>query len=291
MEISFAKNPNDTGATPVVENPVVQTPAGDAIACPTTHVPNQTANGVPATRPAQSGLVLGDKLPSFSEIILPRINLVASVGGLKDTFEPGSFVYDQRVVLFVPPRIVGGRIEREGTPPVTVTVLGFRPTRYVENVKGGGRGLICSSEAEVRNAGGTTDYNEWVLKAKDGCRRFDYLAEALLAVERPAAVADDDVVFTFEADGIKYALALYSMKASAYTVAKRTVFSARSLGCLRGGYPTHSWSLSSVLSPTPDKTSTFWKPALVPCRKSTPAFLDFAQSVIAAPQVDSPEAE
>lgn len=283
MNIDFSKKPNDDGAVPVTETAPARE-VGDSI------VHNA---GLPATRPAQGGLVLGDHLPTFAEIILPRINLVASVGGLKDSFVPGSFVYDQRVVLYVPPAInvKTSKVEREGTPPVTVTVLGFRATRYVENIKGGGRGLLCNSEAEVRAAGGTLDYQEYKLKEKDGMRRFDYLTEALLAIERPSDVQDDDTVFTFEADGLKYALALYAMKASAYTVAKRTVFLARSLGCLKGGYPTHSWSLSSRLDPTPDKSSTFWKPVLVPCRKSTPAFLDFAASVLAAPQVDQPEAE
>lgn len=290
MNVDFSKS--NSGGTVPVDGVVgndgpIGTPGTNGADIPTIG----PVTSCPATRPAQSGLVLGDKLPTFSEIILPRINLVASVGGLKDTFEPGSFVYDKRVVLFVPPRIAGGRIEREGTPPVTVTALGFRPTRYVENVKGGGRGIICNTEVEVRNAGGTLDYQEWKLKAKDGMLRFDYLTEALLAIERPAAVADDDTIFTFDVDGIKYALALYAMKASAYTVAKETVFYHRSLGCLRGGFPTHSWSLSSILAPTPDKQSTYWKPVLVPCKKSTPAFLDFAASVIAAPQVDSPEAE
>lgn len=273
--INFSKA--NTPAVPVTEQPPEATqPANE--------------NTAVATR-APSGLVLGDHLPSFSEIILPRVNLVASVGGLKDTFEPGSYVYDQRVILYTPPRITGGRVEREGTPPVIVTVLGFRPTRFVENVKGGGRGLICNTEAEVTAAGGTLDYKEFKRKEKDGMLRFDYMAEALLAIERPAAVADDDIVFNFPADGIKYTLALYSMKASAFTVAKSTVFRHRSLGCLTGGYPTHSWALSSILAPTPDKSSTYWRPVLIPHKKSTPAFLDFAQSVIAAPQIDSPDAE
>lgn len=274
MNIDFSKTP-DNESQPVEQGP---TPA--------------PASAVATTTPS-GGLVLGDKLPTFSEIILPRVNLVASVGGLKDSFIPGSFVYDQRVVLYTPAAVNAktSKVEREGTPPVVITVLGFRPTRFVQNVKGGSRGIVCNTEAEVTAAGGTLDYREFKLKEKDGMLRFDYLAEALLAIERPESVKDDDTVFIFEADGKKYALALYAMKASAYTVAKRTLFPARSIGCLRAGYPTHSWNLSSVLEPTPDKSSTYWKPVLVPNSKSTPAFLALAASVLSAPTTDSPDTE
>lgn len=288
MNVDFSKKSDGSGAEPV--KPVettqpVTTPAGDTVDCRNTHTE------VATTSTAPSGLVMGDKLPSFDEIILPRVNLVHSVGNLKDQFQPGALIYDQRLVLTKPPIIRQGKVESEGLPPVIVTFLGFRPTRYVENVKGGGRGLICKTPDEVTKNGGTLDYQEFIQKQSSGMKRFDYLAEALIAIQRPEHCADDDTVFTFEADGLKYALALYSMKASAYTVAKKTVFHARSLGCLTKGYPTHSWALSSILKPTPDGSSTYWLPVLVQHKKSTPAFLNFAAAVLNAKQVDTPETE
>lgn len=248
--------------------------------------------GVPATTNTGS-LFVSDRKPGLTEIRLPRINLVASVGTLKDSFTPGSYVFNQRVTLYTPPLIntKTSTIERAGTPPLNVTYLAFRPMRWAQNVKGGARGLICNSEAEVVKAGGTTNFKEWQLKAKDGMLRFDPLEDCLIAIERPEICEDDDTVFVFPVDGKKYALAIYGMKGSAWTVLKDTVHSDRSIGCLRGGYETHSYALSARLDPTPDKTSTYWKPVLVPNKKNSPAFLEWAKSVLQAPHRDSEAAE
>lgn len=286
MNVDFSKKSDGSGAEPVTPVETIQpvtTPAGDKVDCRNTHTE------VATTKPSE-GLVMGDLVPSFSEIILPRVNLVHSTGKLKDEFPVGAILYDQRLVLYTAPVIRQQKVESEGTPPVIVTFLGFRETRAVENVKGGGRGIICKPE-EVTAHGGTLDYNEFKLKEHAGMKRFDFMAEALLAIQRPEQCADDDSVFTFEADGLKYALALYTMKASAFTVAKRTVFHARRLGCLLKGFPVHSWALSSTLKPTPDGTSTYWLPVLVQHKKSTPAFLNFAAAVLNAKQVDTPDAE
>lgn len=281
MEINFSKNPGDTGATSVV----VETPAGDKIACPTTGPGGQPSTHVPA--------VYQDTRPALSEVILPRLNLVHSVGLLKDSFTPGSYVHNQQLTLYTPAliNVKSQTIERAGTPPLTVTFLALQPVRFFENVKGGGRGLICDTEAEVRAAGGTVNYKEFKLKEAAGIKRFDYACNCLLAIERPESVVDDDTTFVFEVDGKKLALCLYNMKGSAFTVLKGSVNTAKLTGCLRGGLSTWSWSLSARTEPTPDRSSTYWKPVLVPCKKSTPAFLEFAASVLAAPKVESPETE
>lgn len=286
MQIDFSKKADGSGAEPVkpvVQTQTVNTPAGDPVECKNTHTEVAT---VPA-----GGLLMGDRLPTFSEIVLPRLNLVHSVGNMKDQFEPGSFVYDQRLVLFMAPVIKQQKVESAGTPPLIITVLGLRPTRYFENVKGGGRGIICDTEDQVRAEGGTTNYQEWTLKAKDGMKRFDLGVDCLLAIERPECVEDNDTVFTFPVGNQKLALCLYNMKGSAHTILKKTVYTARSIGCLTKGYPSHSWALSSILKPTPDKSSTYWCPALVPHKKSSPEFLEFAASVLNAKQVDTPEAD
>src|SRR4051812_4947429 len=67
-------------------------------------VPATVPAVIPSALPAPTGLVLGDKLPDFSEIILPRINIVQNIGKLKDVFDPGSIVLGQQVILFTPPR-------------------------------------------------------------------------------------------------------------------------------------------------------------------------------------------
>lgn len=268
-EIDFSKS-NETSAVPVAE---------------------QQNTAVVTTKPLP--VALPDRQPTLAEVILPRLNLVHSVGLLKDSFDPGAYVYNQDIVLYSPP-IINAKtqtVEQAGTPPLIVTFLDVRPVRYFENVKGGGRGMICDTEDQVRNVGGTTNFKEWELKAKDGMKRFDLGADCLLAIERPEVAADDGTVFTFPVNDTKYALALYNMKASAFTVLKSTVNQWRLIGCLRDGLSTRSVALSSRTKPTPDRSSTYWCPVLVPYQVTTPEFREWAQSVLQAPQRETEVAE
>jgi len=236
-----------------------------------------------------AGLLLGDKIPDFQDIILPRLNIVQNIGKLKDSFESGSLVLNQQDPLFIPPMINAktGVVEREATPPVTLTVLGFRPTRYCEKVPGGGKGIIVNTELEVRNNGGTLDYGEWQLKKAAGMKRFEPLADALVAIQKPASFPDDDTVFVYEVDGQKVALALWALRGTAYTAAaKRVFFTARVTGCLRQGYPTRNYSVSTR-EETYDSGNKAWIPVCLPNQKTTPVFMDFVRSVLAAPQSEA----
>lgn len=278
MNVSFSKNP-EMPASPVIEVQTVPTPVeGVSVETVTTIAPNM----LPATN-TPSGLVVGDKLPTFSDIILPRINLVQGSGELKNSFPMGSIVFNQSVVLYDPPVInaKSGAQEKPGTPPFILTVLGFRPTRFVEKIAGGERGLLLNTEEEVRKAGGSLDYQEWKMKEKDGMRRFEYLAEAVVLIERPAHVADDDTVFVYPVDGKKLALGLWSMKSTAYTVAKRVFFTARAMGCLKaGGYP--SWNYATSTRKEVKFGNTYYVPVCLAHQKSSPEFLAFAASILNA---------
>lgn len=232
---------------------------------------------------APGGLVLGDKIPEFKDIILPRLNIVQGTGELKDSFPQGAVVFGQSLVLFAPP-IVNAKtatVERPGTPPVIITVLGFRPTRFSEKVSGGVRGIIVNTEEEVTAAGGTLNYKEWDAKKSSGMKRFEHLADALVVIERPDAVADDDTVFIYPCDGKKYALALWALKGTAYTAAAKGVFfTARAVGCLRSGYPTYSFALSTRTQSRDG--NTWYVPVCLPRTKSSAEFLAFAASILTA---------
>lgn len=277
MNISFEKTGSNEGSVPVEVELGPTGPSG--------------GDGNPGV--STQAIARRDSRPTLAEVILPRLNLVHSVGLLKDSFPSGAYVFNQELILYTPPQINAKTqtVERAGTPPIITTFLDVRPMRFFQNVKGGGRGLICNTEEEVRAAGGTTVYAEWKLKEKDGILRFDPGCDCLLALERPECVADDGTTFVFEVGDKKYALALYNMKGSAFTSLKKSVNTARLLGCLRDGIAVHSWALSARLEPTPDKTSSYWKPVLTPAKKSTPEFLAWAQGVLAAPTRDSDIAE
>lgn len=242
--------------------------------------------------PASSGkLLLGDFLPSFADIIMPRLNIAQQIGELKNSFDPGTIVFNMTTALFTGPVIDAktNTIATPATPPVTVVCLGFRPTRFVEKVPGGGRGMIVSSEEAVRDNGGTLDYSEHKLKEKDGMKRFEQLAEALFAIERPAHIADDDNIFVYPIEGKKYALAIYGMKGMSYTVAKAVLFTNRRMGCLRQGYPTRIFSLTSRWKPTEGGHGA-WIPVLIPGATTSPEFISWVASVL-DPDEAAPEGQ
>lgn len=295
MNHSFSRDPSanpviDIPSTVVIENQAIPTPASEA---PTTvEAPAPVPAVIPKTSralTAPSGIVLGDKIPEFKDIILPRINFVQGVGALKDQFQQGSIIFGQNTVLFTPPVMdhTTGMVSQPALPPVNLVVFGFRPTRYVEKIVGGARGLVVNTEAEIRANGGTLDYKEWELKKASGMRLFQPLAEALLAIERPVHIADDDTVFTYSVDGKKYALCLWGMKGTAYTAAaKRVFFTARAVGCLSKGYPTQRFSLVSRLEGF-GGTNKAWVPVCIPAGKTSDEFLNFVSSVISAPEAEA----
>lgn len=281
MEIKFGKS---EGAAPA---PVVEMPA------PVQQPIEAPAASVPATVPKMetalarpNGLLVGDKLPDLSEIILPRINIVQGIGGLKESFQEGALIFNQATVLFTPPILEkGGTVKQAALPPVSMTVLGFRPTRFVEKVEGGGRGAIYNTEDDVRANGGTLDYNEWKLKKASGIKRFEPLAEALIAIKRPECCKDDDTVFVYpvEEDGKtnKYALAIWGMKGVVYTAAaKRVFFTARQLGALRkSGYPSFNYNVTTKLEPFGTGNKAWVPVCLIGTANSAP-FMDFVRGII-----------
>lgn len=288
-DVSFAKNNNSPvidvasevkPGTPVDINKAFEESPGAARS--TANPAGDTPSNLPATIGPGATEFAGDYLPGFKDVILPRINIVQGVGQLKDSFPQGAIVYGQSLVLFTPPIVdkATGNFKQAPLPPVEITVLGFRPTRYVEKIAGGDRGMIVNTEAEVRGAGGTLDFNEWKLKQAAGMKRFEILAEAFVLIKRPAHVADDDSVFIFKAGDIKYALALWAMKGTAYThAAKRVFFTARMMGCLsKGGYP--SWSFNLTTRTETGGGNTYFVPVCVPNAPTPPIVQDLVKNLL-----------
>jgi hypothetical protein len=300
MEVSFAKNPEANPATPAevqveAKTEVVNTMPTDLKSANPAPAPATAAVATIPQAPMQiapRGVVLGDRIPDFKDIILPRINIVQGLGELNKSFPLGAIVYNQALVLCSPAVVNAktGNVERPATPPVIITILGFRPTRFVEKTSGGARGLLVNTEAEVRANGGTLNYKEWQLKAGAGMKYFQELAEAFIVIQKPDSLPDDGSTFVYEVDGKKCTLALWGMKGSSYTAGAKVFFTARSLNCLRGGYPTHSYCLSTRLKPF-DGGKEAWVPVPVPHLKSSPEFMAFAASILEAPATDAPEAE
>lgn len=282
MEVNFSDTTPSTPAADVTPASAVAAPAETPAAAPAA-APEAGAQ-LPATT---SGMLLGDKLPEFKDIILPRVSLVQNIGKMTESFENGTLVYNQQVPLFVPGKVntQTATLERPATKPVNLTVLGFKPTRFYEKVKWGGdqaaRGMIVDSEAAVRTSGGTLDYNEWKLKEKSGMKRFEPGVDAMVAIERPEISKDNTSDFSFEVEGKFYALAMWTLKGSLYTAAaKRVFFTARLIGCLKqAGYPSWNYAVSTREENWTGGVSS-WIPVCVPNQKNTVEFLKFVQSIL-----------
>jgi hypothetical protein len=202
MEVQFGANQTAaTEATPVTDNIAQPTPAPSPVPTPTPAPEPQ----LPAVR---ENPIAMDWIPDFKDIIVPHINIVQNIGGLTDTFESGQLVYNQATILFTPPKVVNGAVTRAGSPPVSITVLGFRKPRFIEKVVGGIKGMLVETENAVRAAGGTLDYQEWNLKKSAGMKLFGPMADAFVAIQRPEDCADDETVFGYEIDGLKYTLGI-----------------------------------------------------------------------------------
>jgi len=295
MEVSFAK-PTAAPPTPVVESKPAPATTTTPTSAPATPPP---ASQLPATTPKPGavgkadGFLLGDYLPSFKDIILPRLSLAQNIGVLKESFHPGSIVLDRKVALFIPPAMKDGAVTRQATPPVTIIVVGFRPTRFVEKIVGSAdRGQIVATEKAVALAGGTLDWSEWKMKEKSGMKLFQPLADAFLVIERPHGHEKDTTNFTYEVDGKFYALALWAMKGTAYTsAAKRVFFTSRRIGILRqGGYP--SWSFTvATREDTYSGGNRAWVPICLPKEKTSPAMLEFITQVLSTPSAEATDEE
>lgn len=260
----------------------------------------------PVTTTTGVGLSKGDFVPSMDNVILPHINLAHAVGKLGETFAPGTIIFDTRLPLYVPQKLDGhGAVTRAATPPLIVTILGWRsnpenprdPTRFVQKLPGGARGMLCNTEAQVRAASGTTDWGEWNLKKASGMTKFDLMATAMVVIQRPDAVADDGKVFNFPVNDKNITLAWWNFKGSSYTkVCKGTLFYARKLGCLKAGFDRWSFSVTSFYQ-TYSGTTAAWIPVFAANKPSTPEMLAFAAEVmgnnsgLASQAAVAPEAE
>jgi hypothetical protein len=284
-----AANPaNPVTPAPISEAAVFSAPlkAEPISASGAVQVVNEQKGGALATR----GSLTTDYLPELGDLIIPRINIVQNLGELGKSFPVGCLIYGQNTCVFSPPTApVGQTPGKPASPPLEMVILGWKPVktpegpkafRFVEKVAGGGRGLICNTEAEVVAAGGTLAYKEWKLKEASGMKYFVPLAEAMIALKRPAHLADDDTVFVYEINGAKYAIALWAFKATSYTEGcKKTLFPARQMGFLIGGYPSRSVFVSTRLAKYGTNTEA-WVPVILPGPKSTPEVLKFAAEVI-----------
>lgn len=268
--MSFVKDGVEDSTTPV--NPAPEAP--DA----------PTENAVaPRTNP-QPGFFDEDAI-SYDDIVFPRINIVQFVGKLhtEQGFDPGCILLGSANVIHTP-----ADKDEPGSPPLNITCIGFRPLQYVEKLGGGKSGMLVNTEAEVVKNNGTLNWKEWDASKSSGkpLRYFQTLATALVLVEKPASYEDPeqmDFPYVFAPEGQPeryFTLALWGMKASAYTKGAKAIRTQRKIGSLRKSYLAHSWTVTTSKESKDD--NYYFVPKLRPATKNSELFQDFIKSIIGA---------
>jgi len=257
--------------------------AGQTTVEPTPAAPTNAVAPATSTAVGQHQPLLGDFVPTMSDVILERINIAQALGQLKEAFSVGTLVFGRKTILYSPADIdkASGTLRRAATSPATVTPLGITKKRYVEKVPWGQPGLVVNTEAEVLAAGGTLDYNEWELKKKDGCKRFQPTVDFMFAIRKPDHIEDDGTVFTFDVGGVKYTIGLWLFKGPSYTAAcKRVLFPDRLKGCTKdGGYPSFSYNVTTKLEDHGGGLESM-VPVFTVRERNSAAFLEFAKNII-----------
>lgn len=246
------------GAKPVVEINVTPTtpapgnPDGAGIETTTTVAP---PSGLPATRPAapvpaeRNPVMLTDEDIGVEDLSLPAVNVGQGVGDLGAAFGLGSIILGQQFLLADGPK--GDAVSQ----PVYVIFLGFRRVRYAEKTKGGTQGRIYPDERSVYENGGTTNYNESnaAQNAPPGSKPyFEKLASAVLLVRAPKGEEDpeanpDEAFFPFsDGAGNHWGIAVWHLRASAFTSVAKALFLARKVGILKkGGFASRQYRLTT----------------------------------------------
>jgi hypothetical protein len=234
----------------------------------------------PAGAVATRNVMLGDEIPSFTSIIMPRVAITQNMGELLKKFDAGTLVLNNRIPLFVP----GKGDTRKATPAVNIVFLGIQGREtFVEKTKTG-NGIRVKTEAAVAAAGGTTDYGEWELKASSGMKLFRPSVDFVALIEQPEIAAKSEGDFPFELEGKKYALGLWGLVGAPHTaLARGVLYTARKMGVLlQGGYPSWVFSVTTFEKPFAGGQKHAWVPAAEPVTKTAPGTLAFIAELLKA---------
>lgn len=162
------------------------------------------------------------------DINIPGFQIVQAVGPASENHAAGTILLNREAEL------------SPGDKPVKLTVLKIKVS-YIENVEYGSEIIPRRFDTleEVREVGG---HIEWI---DDQRPPFSRMAEALIAVEAPEG-ADESVLanFPFDFEGKSYAMALWSLRGSAFTRAGKTILTAAEFA-LKEGLHKGAWHLTT----------------------------------------------
>jgi len=213
--------------------------------------------------PVSAGsLALGNVEGSIDakDLIIPRLNIVQRVGPLSSEFKPGDMVLNKEVVL---------AHEEE---PVNLIVLSIKKY-YEENLPYNPKGpkpVVYQTIKEVADAGKWVD---WRNNVKPPARE---VASTLILIEQPDGI--DGMSFSKTIAGKEYAIAMWTLRGSAYTRAAKTIFSKNALELSKCGLLGGRWELAT--SETEMNGNLVHVPVLRLVGKNTPELIAEIKSAV-----------
>jgi hypothetical protein len=162
-----------------------------------------------------------------TDLIIPRINIVQNVGPLSEGFDGGDLVFNKEFVL------------AHKEEPVYLTVLSIKKT-YEEKLPydpDGPKPLVYETIQEVLDAG---LHVEWRNNEAPPVRE---VASVLVFIERPKDVKQ--LAFSHSINGVDYALALWSLRGTAYTRGAKKIFSAAQIELAKDGLLSGRWEVTT----------------------------------------------
>jgi hypothetical protein len=205
------------------------------------------------------------------DFAIPRLALSNKSGELGNTFEPGSFVLDKRV-------IVGGK----DFPLIFTVTHARRLYEEVTDPNEGRMGERVNTAAEVRAKGGEMTFGKADAErvVAQGKTPFRDVADLGILIEAPKDLSEEDLaLFPYEFEGKQYGPAIYTCRSASYNVARSLFFSTTGRHSVeKGGWTTGDWQLTAALI---KKGSMSWfSPVLKPGKLHSPAFAAWAKALL-----------
>jgi hypothetical protein len=165
---------------------------------------------------------------STRDLIIPKLDLVQNVGDLSVEFKPGDYVLNRETLL----AHAGDALK------LHVVHLDKYYEENLKFAKDGPRPRTWRNEVQLHKDGMTLSYG--ADGAPPTAREVGVLT---VAVQRPDAAPE--VAFGLVANNTRYALALWTVRKSAYPRVYKRAFSASQLELKKPGLPSGIWTLSS----------------------------------------------
>lgn len=217
-------------ATPVVE----RTPDPQAVA-DLTPVPREESSAMMRMEDVQIGGMAGEFTPR--DLVIPRLEIVQALGPNSEKFPGGTVIFNKTVTL-APFALT------PQTKEVPLTIVALYAKKFIEEVlEYDPNGPLPRTFPTMDAAKAAGLRTEWGPKGADGksvAPQVREVSNLLILIQQPEGL--DPVLFPFEDGGKRYAVAMWTVRGSAYRKVAKTMFSNMHFA-LRGNLASGTWTM------------------------------------------------